>query len=229
MSRKKSKKYSNTTSKLPISIIIFLLLTIIAILIILNKGKIGKYSLVKIQTLSGSGEDGSQPDKAPKNFMEISVEKKYLSAKNKETEKLRIMMNGEEIDIEDVEIESSNEEVIKIVDGTVKAVSVGKSTITAKKDDLTATIDLRGIIPIKSIQFTSTNSTVRVGKVVQMKLIASPSDASIESLKYESSDESIATVNSNGIVTGIAPGNVTIKVKDIYSGLEKSVKLSIKK
>ena len=62
-----------------------------------------------------------------------------------------------------------------------------------------------------------------------MKLIASPSDASIESLKYESSDEEIATVNSNGIVTGVATGNVTITVKDSYSGLEKSVKLTIKK
>ena len=185
--------------------------------------------MIKIQSLSGSGEDGSQPDKAPKDFLEINVQKKYLSVKSKETESLKILLNGEEINISDVELKSSNEDVIKIVDGTVKAVSVGKSTITAKKDDLTATIDLRGIIPIKSIQFSSTNSTVRVGKVVQMKLIASPSDASIESLKYESSDESIATVNSNGIVTGVAPGNVTITVKDSYSQIEKSVKLTIKK
>ena len=62
-----------------------------------------------------------------------------------------------------------------------------------------------------------------------MKLIANPSDASIETLKYESSDETIATVNSNGIVTRVAPGNVTITVKDIYSEIEKSVKLTIKK
>lgn len=227
MSRKKSKK--NSTNRLSISIIIFLLLVIIAILIILNKGKVGTYSLVKIQSLSVSGDDGSQPDNAPKDMMEISVKKKYLSVKNKETEKLEIMINGEEIDVDEVEIESSNEDVIKVVDGTVKAVSVGKSTITAKKGELTATTDIRAIIPIKSIQFSTTSSTVRVGKVLQMKLIASPSDASIESLKYESSDEKIATVNSNGIVTGISPGNVTITVKDSYSGLEKSVNLSIKK
>ena len=61
-----------------------------------------------------------------------------------------------------------------------------------------------------------------------MKLVAKPSDASIDTLKYESSDESIATVNSNGIVTGVAPGTVTITVMDKYSELEKSLKLTIK-
>jgi len=131
--------------------------------------------------------------------------------------------------MDEVELTSSNEDCIKIKDGKAVAVSVGKSTITATKGELQATLDLRAIIPITSMTFTTTNSTVRVGKSLQMKLVASPSDASIETLKYESSDEDIATVNSNGIVTGVAPGNVTITVTDKYSGLEKSVKLTIKK
>ena len=228
MSKKKSKKNNNNGNMLLFSIIIFLLLCIIAILIILNKGKVGSYSLVKIQNTSGSETTNSEPE-VKKDEMQISVDKKYLSVKNKESANLTVTINGEPIDISEVEIESSNEEVIKVVNGIVKAVSVGKTTITATKDDLTATVDLRAIIPIKSIQFSTTNSVVRVGKSLQMKLIASPSDASIETLKYESSDETIATVNSNGIVTGVAPGNVTITVKDIYSGLEKSVKLTIKK
>lgn len=228
MSKKKSKKKSNRVNMLPFSIIIFLLLCIIAILIILNKGKVGSYSIVKIQNTSGSETTSSEPE-VKKDEMQISVDKKYLSVKTKESADLTVTINGEPIDISEVELESSNEEVIKVIDGSVKAVSVGKATITATKDDLTATVDLRAIIPIKSIQFSTTNSVVRVGKSLQMKLIASPSDASIESLKYESSDEEIATVNSNGIVKGVAPGNVTITVKDSYSGLEKSVKLTIKK
>ena len=227
MSRKKSNKNSNS-NMLSFSIILFLILSIVALMIILNKGKVGSYSLVKIQNTSGSETTNSEPE-VKKDEMQISVDKKYLSVKSKETGNLTVTINGEPIDISEVEIESSNEEVIKVVDGLVKAISVGKATITATKDDLTATIDLRSIIPIKSIQFSTTNSVVRVGKSLQMKLIASPSDASIESLKYESSDEEIATVNSNGIVKGVAPGNVTITVKDSYSGLEKSVKLTIKK
>lgn len=88
---------------------------------------------------------------------------------------------------------------------------------------------MRAIIPINSITFSATNTTIRVGKSLQMKLVASPSDASIETLKYESSDEEIATVNSNGIVTGVSSGKVKITVTDTYTGEEKSVDLTIKK
>ena len=61
-----------------------------------------------------------------------------------------------------------------------------------------------------------------------MKLQVTPSDAYIGTLKYISSDENIATVNANGIVTGVSKGKVTITVKDKYTGIEKSVNLTIK-
>ena len=228
MSKKKSKKKSGNGNMLSHSVIIFLVLSICAILIILNKGKIGSYSLVKIHTASGEETHVSKGEEK-KDEMIISADKKYLSVKSKETANLTVAINGENVDISEIEFESSNDDIIKVEAGIANAISAGKATVTAKKDDLTATVDLRAIIPIKTIQFTTTNSVVRVGKSLQMKLIASPSDASIETLKYESSDEDIATVNSNGIVTGVAPGNVTITVKDSYSEIEKSVKLTIKK
>ena len=62
-----------------------------------------------------------------------------------------------------------------------------------------------------------------------MKLQVTPSDASIDTLEYSSSDEKIATVNHNGIVTGVSAGKVTITVTDVYTGNEKSVNLTIKK
>lgn len=226
MSRGQNKSKSRAVKVLP-SIIIFIILALIALIIILNKGKIGKYSLVKIQTASGSD---SGKEEEPENKMEISVGQKYLSVKKKETTEVTVLINGEEVDINEVELESSNEDILKVTeDGIVKPLSVGKAKITATKDDLTASVDLRAIIPITSMTFTATNSTIRVGKSLQMKLVAKPSDASIETLKYTSSDEDIATVNNNGIVTGVAPGNVTITVTDTYTDTSKSVKLTIRK
>ena len=225
MTKQKPKK---SCKILPISIVIFVILAGITLFIVWNKGKIGGYSLVQLETSpSGSKEDAVGEVQADK--MEIVSEKKYLSSKKKEESQLSVKINGEQIDIGDVELTSSNEDVIRIKEGVAIAKSVGKATITAKKDDLEATLDLRVIIPITSMTFTATNSTIKVGKSAQMKLVAKPSDASIETLKYESSDEKIATVNSNGIVTGVAPGTVTITVTDRYSELEKSVKLKIKK
>lgn len=226
MSKKRSNKSGKKSKMLRFSIILFMILAIVALFIILNKGKIGEYSLVKIETQTKSEEEQVQE---PEEKLEIAVEKKFLAVKKKEECAISVTRNGEEIDLSDVELTSSNEKVIKIKDGMAVAVSVGKATITAKKDDLEATVDLRAIIPITSMTFTSTSSTMRVGKSLQMKLTAKPSDANIETLQYESSDEEIATVNSNGIVTAVAPGKVTITVKDRYSELEKSVKLTIKK
>ncbi len=226
MSKKRSKKNGRKSKMLRFSIILFVILAIIALLIVLNKGKIGEYSLVKIETGTKSEEEQIQE---PENKMEIAVEKKFLAVKKKEETEISVTLNGEGVNLNDVELTSSNEKVIKIKDGMAVAVSVGKATLTAKKDDLEATVDVRAIIPITSMTFTTTSSTMKVGKSLQMKLTAKPSDANIETLQYESSDEKIATVNSNGIVTAVAPGTVTITVTDRYSELEKSVKLTIKK
>lgn len=223
---KRSNKNEKSSKILPISIILFIIIGCMTLFIVLNKGKIGGYSLVKIETSTDSEQESVEE---PEDKMEIVLSKKYLSSKKKEQAQISVTINGEEVDISEVELTSSNEDAIKIKNGMAVAVSVGKATITAQKDDLEASVDLRAIIPITSMTFTATNSTVKVGKSSQMKLIAKPSDASIETLKYESSDEEIATVNSNGIVTGVAPGTVTITVTDKYSGLEKSVKLTIRK
>ena len=79
------------------------------------------------------------------------------------------------------------------------------------------------------MSFTTTNSTVRVGKDLQMKLQVTPSNASLDTLSYESSDEEIATVDSSGIVTGVAPGKVKITVYDSFTETEKTVNLTIRK
>jgi len=225
---KKSKKDNRKSVKiLPISAIIFIILSIVALYIILNKGKIAGYSLVKIENSSESDTFGSE-EEVKLSTMELLVGQKYLSTKKEEETEITVLIDGEQVDLSEVELTSSNEDVIEVESGIARAVSVGKATITATKDDLTATADLRAIIPITSMTFTATHNIIRVGKSLQMKLVTSPSDASIDTLKYESSDEEVATVNSNGIVTGVSSGSVTITVTDTYTETSKSVKLTIK-
>ena len=224
-----AKRRKKNKSKLfSISIVLFIIVAIAAIYIILNKGKIAGYSLVKIETTSTTDSDSEEVVEEKNDEMKVTVEKKFLSYKKDETTQVTVTVNGEEVDISEVSLESSNEDAIEVDEtGLVTAVAEGKSTITATKDDLSATVSVRSIIPITSISFTATNSTIRVGKSLQMKLVAKPSDANIETLEYTSSDEEIATVNSNGIVTGVAPGKVEITVTDQYSGIEKTVNLTI--
>lgn len=202
-----------------ISFIIFVVVAISALLIVLNKGHIGKVSLVNIN------EEKSEEKLT--QTIEVSTEKKYLSLKDKEEENIIVKVDGEVV-TEGVEYASSNEDVIKIKDGKAVAVGNGKATITVMVGEIADSTDIRVITPIKTMKFTAPSSSIKVGNDSQMKLQVTPSNASIETLKYTSSDEEIATVNNNGIVTGKSKGKVTITVTDSYTGEEKSVNITIK-
>ena len=208
-----------------ISIIIFVIIACVALHIVLNKGHVGTYALVQI-------DDAQKEEEVIQPKLILELEQDYLlSTKKKETVPIKVSIEGEgEVLLENVELESSDEEVVKINDEyELVAVKDGTATITATYDGIEATQDVKVITPIKSMTFTSTNSTVRIGKDLQMKLQTSPSNAYVKGLEYTSSDDSIAVVDSSGIVTVVSEGLDTITVYDPYTELEKSVKVTIKK
>lgn len=200
-----------------ISIVIFVIVAVIALCLVLNKGKVFGKSLVAT----------TENAKTASYVVELSSDKEYLSAKDSETATLKVLVNGTET-TEGVEYTSSDEEVLTVKDGIVTAVGVGNATITVKYEGAEDTVDIKGITPIKNMKFTSTSSSIRVGNELQLKLQVTPSDASIDTLIYSSSDDETATVNKNGIVTGKQKGKVTITLHDTYTGEEKSVNLTIR-
>lgn len=204
-----------------ITLVIFVVATVIAICLILNKGNIFGHSLVATSDELENGYVVSE------HTLELSTDKEYLSVKDKEEAKLSVLFDGEET-TEDITYESSNEDVATVKNGVVKAVGVGTAKITAKCKDAEDTVEVNGIVPIKTMKFTSTSSSIKVGNDLQLKLQVTPSDASIDTLIYSSSDDETAAVNKNGIVTGKQKGKVTITVHDTYTDTEKSVNLTIR-
>jgi len=75
----------------------------------------------------------------------------------------------------------------------------------SKKDDNT-TVNVTGV------KVTPINSKIVVGKSVTLIATISPENATNKNLKWVSSDEKIATVTQNGVVTGVAEGTVEISV-----------------
>ena len=212
---------------LMISILVFLIISALSAFIVINKGHIGTYSLVNTGDNNSSSGNNQEVIK-PK--LTLQIEKDYLSSKDKKDYSVMTVSIDGEIVTDGVEFSSSNEKIAKVNNNDeVIPVGDGRATITAKYDGMEATDDIKVITPIKSMSFTTTNSTVRIGKDLQMKLKVTPNDASMDTLTYTSSDEEIATVNANGIVTGISAGKVTITVHDSYTDAEKSVNLTIRK
>lgn len=95
--------------------------------------------------------------------------------------------------------------LILFVSTILLAVSCGK--------DNGKTVDLR------SLSLEQTNLFIKVGESRQLVVKSEPK-VDITEFKFTSGDESIAKVDSKGVVTGVAPGSVNIRVS--YNGVRQT-------
>ena len=65
---------------------------------------------------------------------------------------------------------------------------------------------------ISSLSFAQRSISVKEGNKQKLVVIVKPSSLASSKFKWKSSDESIATVNDDGVVTGLKEGQVTITV-----------------
>lgn len=111
---------------------------------------------------------------------------------------------------------SSDKESVVIVNqnGIVKAVGNGTATITVttKDQSKTATCSITVAQWVKSISLGKTFITLNVGQEQTLTATVNPDNAADKTLKWTSSDVSVATVDQNGTVSAKAKGFATIKV-----------------
>lgn len=74
-----------------------------------------------------------------------------------------------------------------------------------------------GEIPVTSVDFSLSSTTLGIGETIYGNAHVSPSNATNQNVIWESSDTSVATVNSNGEILGISDGSATIIVKSAYN------------
>ncbi len=109
----------------------------------------------------------------------------------------------------------STNEAVATVDkkGNIKPVAVGTCQIIAASEsnpDITAACTVTVIQPITKMALGAGDATLYVGETLPLTVSYMPSDASVQSATFKSKSDKIATVDANGIVTGLARGKVTI-------------------
>ena len=72
--------------------------------------------------------------------------------------------------------------------------------------------------PIRSVSIDRPALSVRVGDTFQVGAVIVPADAHNRSVTWRSSDTNIATINNNGVITGVNPGTATITVTTAQGG-----------
>ena len=109
---------------------------------------------------------------------------------------------------------SSNESVAMVSQtGHVIALSTGECKITASSGNLSADCQLTVIIPVTGITLNENEITIPLTGTKTLIATVLPEDATDKTVNWSSSDESIATVSEDGVVTGVAVGACIITAR----------------
>ena len=116
---------------------------------------------------------------------------------------------------------SANEQVVKVdSNGKVTIIGAGETTIEAKAGEKTFTVQVKveaqapTQIPVQSVTVTPASITAKVGDApVQLTATVLPANATSPTVSWQSANEQVVKVDSNGKVTIIGAGETTIEAK----------------
>lgn len=146
----------------------------------------------------------------------IVINKSEITLLKGKTEKISVLYNPEDTtDGKEVTWKSEDEKIATIsLDGTITAISEGTTIITAKVGEKIASVKVA--IEEKHLEEVRINEKaleVELGNTVQLTTVLNPEETTDEvKLVWTSSDETIATVSEDGIVTALKEGHVKITV-----------------
>ena len=130
---------------------------------------------------------------------------------------------------EAVEIDCSIDGVIEIGPSSITALNPGLVQVSILHDgEIIGSFDIRVSIPVESVEILNHSKALKVGKTMQLEFGVTPSNASNQQVMWISSDDQVATVDQNGFVQGVSPGDVTITLLSDDSGVKSEIKIQIK-
>ena len=146
-----------------------------------------------------------------------------------ETTQLSTKVLSDEISTDGLMWVSSDENIAKVDEnGVVTATGLGRAYIYATKEDTIelydyCIVDVVENIPVSNISLDVSTLALKTGEEHQFIPTVEPENALDKTVTWTSSDETIATVNENGLVTAKSAGTVVITATSNY---DKSISIS---
>lgn len=162
------------------------------------------------------GVNGKKTDKVTvkvdTNKEDLTFKEENITVKKDETHKLELTTVLEE----DVfEWQSSNEDVATVNEiGVVTGVHAGTATISVREVNDGRNVSTRVTVESDEVlieSITIPTKTIAISEQVTLKPTIVPENG-LSILKWESSNDSVVTVDENGVVTGIGNGEATVTV-----------------
>ena len=126
---------------------------------------------------------------------------------------------------------SSDSQIVSVNQtGQIRCKATGNAVITATTTNgktATCVINVQQILT--ELALNKNALSLAIGQTATLKAGAKPTGLSNGELKWKTSNAKIATVNSKGIVTGVAPGTAVITVYNKASGLSDTCTVSVRR
>ena len=147
---------------------------------------------------------------------------------------LQVIKTPENANEENITFTTDNSSVATVSDtGYVNAIDTGTTSITAKTENgLTTSITIKVIangqttIEPTKLDILGLSNELVVGKTATLKTSIQPSNATNRTLTFASTNPGIATVDNNGVVTGIKAGSCTITAST-YNGIRATITITV--
>ncbi|MDD5826765.1 MAG: Ig-like domain-containing protein [Bacilli bacterium] len=144
----------------------------------------------------------------------VSLNKTTVTLENGKTTELVATVNPVDATYDKIEWTSSDKSIATVVDGVVTAKKNGKATITATVGGKSASATVQVITLIDKFEISKSSISIVKGKTYQLEITISPSDTTESKVvTWESANKNIATVDKNGVVTGVSKGTTKITGK----------------
>lgn len=161
----------------------------------------------------------------------ITLNKSSMNILIGNTEALTKKISPSNATNQDVTWKSSDPEIATInSDGLITAKKVGTTIITVTTNNgykTTCRVTVVDTIALKEISLNKKTLIIKEKETETLKVNFNPSTATNKKVTWKSSNTSVATVNSSGKVTGIAPGNATITVVSNDGGFVATTKVTV--
>lgn len=110
---------------------------------------------------------------------------------------------------------SSNSSIATVnASGLVTGIAVGSATITAVSEGVSGTAALTvSSVPVATVEVSPSSTSIQIGATTQLSAATRDASGNVltgRTVVWSSSNTAVATVNSTGLVTGVAAGSVTI-------------------
>lgn len=153
----------------------------------------------------------------------LSLDKTEMTLTRGESGMLVATIEPENAEDKSIEWSSSDPSVATVDAGQVVALSVGKTTVTARAASFTASceVTVEGIA-VTSVVLDMTSCRLSPGETATLTATVVPDNADDRTISWSSSDEAVVVVDAAGTVTAVAEGTavVTASAGDVQATCE---------